>query len=205
MTVRSGNDNVIELPYLGTLGNIPKLTAERPIMYNKEMNDLKEFRMKRMTMVLVGLLIMSCLLFSASTDVIPQEAFKMLKNPSTYIVDVRTIAEYVYVGHPEMALNIPLLFWNENDQKLELNENFVDDIKAKFKPEDTLILMCRSGGRSTRAMNLLKANGFEQVFNMKYGFEGEKDPQGYRSKNGWKNSGLPYTYSLNKDLIYKFK
>ncbi len=158
-----------------------------------------------MTMVSVGLLILSCFLFAESTDVIPQEAFEMLKKPSTYLVDVRTIAEYVYVGHPEMAFNIPLLFWNENEQKLDLNQNFIEDIKAQFKPEDTLILMCRSGGRSMRAMSLLKANGFENIFNMKYGFEGEKDSEGYRSKNGWKNSGLPYTYDLKKELIYKFK
>lgn len=169
------------------------------------MNDLKEFMMKRLTIFSAGLLILSCFLFAESMDITPQEAFKMVQNPSTYLVDVRTIAEYVYVGHPEMAYNIPLLFWNENEQKLERNENFIEDIKAKFKHEDTLILMCRSGGRSTRAMTLLKNSGYENVFNLKFGFEGEKDSQGYRSKNGWKNSDLPYTYSLDKELVYKSK
>jgi rhodanese-related sulfurtransferase len=162
--------------------------------------------MRRITILSVGLIILSsCFLWAGSMDVTPQETFKMLQNPATYIVDVRTIAEYVFVGHPEMATNIPLLFWNENELKMEANENFIEDIKAKFKPEDTLILMCRSGGRSERAMGLLKASGFKSVFNMKYGFEGEKDPQGYRSVNGWKISGLPYTYSLSEDLLYKSK
>ncbi|KPL05602.1 MAG: hypothetical protein AMJ73_00180 [candidate division Zixibacteria bacterium SM1_73] len=156
-------------------------------------------------MLSVGIIILSCFWLAENTDVTPQEAFKMLQNPSTYLVDVRTISEYVFVGHPEMATNIPLLFWSENKQKMEANENFIEDIKAKFKPEDTLIFMCRSGGRSTKALSLLKANGFENVFNMKFGFEGEKDSQGYRSKNGWKNSGLPYTYNLNEDLVYRFK
>ena len=158
--------------------------------------------MKRLTIISVGLLILSCFMLAESTDVTPQDAFKMLQNPSTYIVDVRSIAEYVFVGHPEMAANIPLLFWSENDMKMVSNENFIEDIKARYKPEDTLILMCRSGGRSTRAMKLLEANGFKSLFNMKFGFEGEKNPQGYRLKNGWKNSGLPYTYSLSEDLVY---
>lgn len=161
--------------------------------------------MKRLTILPVGLLIMSCFLLAGSTDVMPQDAFKMLQNPSTYLVDVRTIAEYVFVGHPEMAANIPFLFWNEKTQKMEGNENFIEDIKARFKPEDTLILMCRSGGRSARAIKVLEADGYENLFNMKFGFEGEKNPQGYRLKNGWKNSGLPYTYSLSKDLVYRFK
>ncbi len=161
--------------------------------------------MRRLTILSVGLIILSCFQLAESADVIPQEAFEMLQNPSTYIVDVRTIAEYVFVGHPEMATNIPFLFWNENKQKMVANENFIEDLKAKFRPEDTLILMCRSGGRSEKAMSLLKANGFENVLNMKHGFEGEKDTKGYRSKNGWKNSGLPYTYNLNEDLVYKFK
>lgn len=161
--------------------------------------------MKKLAILSVGPLILSCVLFSESADITPQEAFKMLQNPSTYLVDVRTIAEYVFVGHPERGCNIPLMFWNENKQKMERNDDFIEDMKARFNPEDTLIVMCRSGGRSLRAVKILKASGFKNVFNLKHGFEGEKDPEGYRTKNGWKNSDLPYTYKLNEDLIYKSK
>lgn len=104
----------------------------------------------------------------------------MIQNPSTHLVDVRTIAEYVFVGHPEMAVNIPFLFWSEKNMKMEANESFIEDVKARFKPEDTLILMCRSGGRSARAIKLLLVEGYENLFNMKFGFEGEKDSQDYR-------------------------
>ena len=57
----------------------------------------------------------------------------MLEQPATYLVDVRTIAEYVFVGHPEMAYNIPLLFWKEMEQKSAPNENFMEDIDSRFK------------------------------------------------------------------------
>ncbi len=133
-----------------------------------------------------------------------QEAFELLKKPATYLIDVRTIAEYVYVGHPEMAYNIPLLFWVERELDRSPNPNFLDDVKSLFKPDDTLILICRSGGRSVAAYRLLSKAGFQNLYNIKSGFEGERGENGLRSVNGWKNSGLPYTYKLETKLTFKF-
>jgi len=107
------------------------------------------------------------------------------------------------VGHPEMAWNVPFLFWNEEEQKLIQNENFLQDLKAHFKKDDVLIFICRSGGRSLKAAKLTSENMFNNVFNLKHGFEGDKDAQGYRKVNGWKNSLLPYTYELKEELVYK--
>jgi rhodanese-related sulfurtransferase len=67
--------------------------------------------------------------------------------------------------------------------------------------------MCRSGGRSTRAVNVLANVGFVNVYNIIDGMEGDKvdDPgsvyRGKRMKNGWKNSGSPWTYDVNPELI----
>ena len=75
------------------------------------------------------------------------------------------------------------------------------------KPDDTLLVMCRSGGRSAIAVNLLAKAGFTQVHNVIDGFEGDviKDPDsvflGQRLKNGWKNSGCPWTYQLTPDQM----
>lgn len=77
-------------------------------------------------------------------------------------------------------------------------------VKALYKSEDTPILICRSGGRSVTAARLLKRAGFKNLFNIKHGFEGGRDENGYRLVNGWKNSGLPYTYRLDPMLIYKY-
>ncbi len=138
-------------------------------------------------------------------EVTAREAYEMIvKDPAVRLVDVRSIAEYYFVGHAETAANVPLTFWDEKAQSLVTNEHFVQDIRARYKPEETLVFMCRSGGRSLKAAQLAKAAGFPNVINVKEGFEGEKDARGYRTAGGWKNSGLPYTYEIRKDLIYQW-
>jgi rhodanese-related sulfurtransferase len=67
--------------------------------------------------------------------------------------------------------------------------------------------MCRSGGtRGAPAANVLFDRGFKKVYVVTAGFEGgslkEGDKKGWRLKNGWKNSGLPWSYKLNKDKMY---
>ncbi len=67
--------------------------------------------------------------------------------------------------------------------------------------------MCRSGGRSAMAVNLLAKAGFTNVYNIIDGMEGDTvdDPasvfQGQRLKNGWKNSGSPWTYDLTPERM----
>ena len=71
---------------------------------------------------------------------------------------------------------------------------------AQYSKTDTLLLTCRSGGRSALAVNALAKAGFTHVYNIIDGFEGDKVEEpgslyaGKRLKNGWKNSGLPWTY-----------
>ena len=145
-----------------------------------------------------------------------QEAFSKwhIDPNSVKILDVRTPAEYVFVGHAPMAVNILLLlFKNEFDTEknkplMPFNENFVAEVKKKFKETDTILVMCRSGGRSAKAVNLLGEAGFKNVYNIVDGFEGDKlDIEGsyYNGKrlvNGWKNSGAPWTYELDSKLLY---
>ena len=96
------------------------------------------------------------------------------------VLDVRTPGEYVFVGHAPMAMNIPIFFLkNEFDVEknrpvMALNENFVEEVKKKFKETDTLLVMCRSGGRSAFAINLLAKAGFKNTYNIIDGFEGDK-------------------------------
>ncbi len=136
-------------------------------------------------------------------DISSTQAFRMHDQPDTYLIDVRTVAEYVYVGHPEMAYNIPLVFWDERNLQTVANESFVEDFRARFKPGDTLILICRSGRRSAHARRMLRRAGFQKVFNVKEGFEGKKDQRGHRTIDGWKNEGLPYTYQLDPALLHR--
>ena len=139
------------------------------------------------------------------SEITPREAYDMIvKNPLVRLVDVRSIAEYYFIGHPETAANVPLTFWDEKAQTLGENGHFVEDLKARYKPQETLVFICRSGSRSLKAAGLARAAGFPNVYGVKEGFEGEKDARGYRTVGGWKNSGLPYTYEVRKDLIYQW-
>jgi len=130
------------------------------------------------------------------------------------LIDVRTPEEYMFVGHPEMAWNVPLKFlvyqWDEEKNKpaMELNPDFVDQVKRIVKPTDTILVTCRSGKRGAPAVNLLAGSGLENVYHIIDGVEGDtvNDPEsvfhGKRLKNGWKNSGPPWTYDLNPELMY---
>jgi rhodanese-related sulfurtransferase len=124
------------------------------------------------------------------------------------IIDVRTAEEYLYIGHPEMAWNIPLLFqiyeWDQEKQRfpMKLNPDFLNLVKQIAASDDILLVTCRSGGRSAMAVNLLAEAGFKNAYNITDGVEGDlvtaSDSvfQGQRLFNGWKNSGLPWTYDI---------
>lgn len=129
------------------------------------------------------------------------------------ILDVRTPEEYIYVGHAEMAVNIPITFqtyrWNAGKRYFTLtpNPDFVSQVKEWVNPSDTILVMCRSGGRSAMSINVLAEAGFKNVYNITDGMEGDtvKDPDsqfyGKRMRNGWKNSGLPWTYEVNPEQM----
>jgi rhodanese-related sulfurtransferase len=132
---------------------------------------------------------------------------------SVMVIDVRTPEEYGFIGHPEMAWNVPFAFvtYERKDGKTTYgprpNPNFVEEIRTLAGPTDTLLLMCRSGDRSARAVDELAAAGFTTVYTVTDGMEGDKvdDPgsvfHGKRMRNGWKNTGLPWVYSIDPDRV----
>jgi rhodanese-related sulfurtransferase len=129
------------------------------------------------------------------------------------ILDVRTMEEYINIGHAEMAWNITAFLqtfdWDAEKKHFAMKNNpdFMTQIKEVFKPDDIILVTCRSGGRSALAANQLAAAGFKNVYNITDGMEGDlvDDPQslyaGKRMMNGWKNAGLPWTYAVDPKLI----
>jgi rhodanese-related sulfurtransferase len=85
--------------------------------------------------------------------------------------------------------------------------DFASRVCKIAKPNDTIMVMCRSGGRSAIAVNMLAKAGFKHVHNIVDGMEGDPvgDPAsvflGQRLVNGWKNSGCPWTYHLTPDRM----
>lgn len=115
------------------------------------------------------------------------EAYDMLNTlPDTYLIDVRTRAEYQFVGHPVNAYLFPYRFLTnefvkENEQfqyRLTVkNDAFVAEIGKVFKKEDNLLIMGRGDGtRSVPAAKALVDAGFQKVFILEDGFEGPEFP-----------------------------
>ncbi len=128
-------------------------------------------------------------------SVSPQEAWQLYQElDGAVILDVRTRAEFVFVGHPKGAVNIPLLYWDEMKGQMVPNPDFMSMVEARFSKDTPLIVICRSGGRSLRAAMMLKGAGYKTVINVAEGFEGKKDKQGKRTIGGWKNADLPWEY-----------
>ena len=106
------------------------------------------------------------------------------------------------------GLVAPLAIWALMNLGLSWNlQPFMPQVQALFKPDDIILATCRSGGRGAMAVNMLAAAGYKNVYNITDGIEGDevKDPESQyykkRMKNGWKNSGLPWTYDINPDLM----
>ena len=154
----------------------------------------------------------------AGKDLTPSQAHEMqVADPKhTFVVDIRTRAEYQLIGHPDGSYNIPIKFWSgklgEKKYGMIANPNFGKELLARFNPEtDTVIFLCRSGGRSCDASNAAVKAGFaeDKIFNMMGGFEGDKITYkdssycGQRKLGGWRNEGLPWTYHIDKKLVYQ--
>ena len=132
---------------------------------------------------------------------------------SVMVLDVRTTEEYLYVGHAPMAWNVPFASqtyeWDAAKRYFGFQPNpaFITQVKEIAGESDTILVMCRSGGRSAMAVNRLTEAGFSNVYQIIDGFEGDpvKDAgsvyNGQRLRNGWKNSGIPWTYQPDPERM----
>jgi rhodanese-related sulfurtransferase len=116
----------------------------------------------------------------------PQEAAELLKQGHVY-VDVRSEPEFEE-GHPEGALNVPLL--NAGPVGLAPNPEFLSVMESAFGKDEPLVIGCKAGGRSKRAVEMLAKAGFSQLSDQVAGFDAGKDAFG-RALPGWGRTGLP--------------
>ena len=150
------------------------------------------------------------------------EAYKMKQKlgDKALFIDVRDPIEIMFTGFTdEVDANIPFKIanreeWNKKKPvfSMEPNPDFEKAIAAALEQrgltkDAPIILMCRSGGtRGAPSAKALWGKGYSQVYVVTDGFEGGKiktgDMKNWRLKNGWKNSGLPWSYKLNKDKMY---
>lgn len=131
-------------------------------------------------------------------DLTPQQAWELLSgNPSARLVDVRTAAEWHFVGVPDTSTigHEPLFVEWVNYPEGSRNSQFMSRLTdAGLQPGDQtpLIFLCRSGGRSVSAAKAATQAGLGPAYNIVGGFEGPVDGHGHRRSAGWRNTGLPW-------------
>ena len=98
-----------------------------------------------------------------------KEAYGLIKKADTNIaiLDVRTAKEFAD-GHVAGAVNIDV---NQTDFAQKIDQ--LDRSK-------TYIVYCRSGRRSRKAVGIIAAKGFKNLYNVSDGFV------------GWSKNGLPF-------------
>ncbi len=134
----------------------------------------------------------------AITQVEPPQAHEILKkNPDALYVDVRTEDEFAN-GHPEGAVNIPVVFIKGPGQ-FEVNAEFLLIAEQLFPKGKQLVVGCMSGGRSQRACEMLEQVGYTDLTNVRGGFGGARGAGGQLLVKGWADAGLPVSKETGKD------
>lgn len=126
-------------------------------------------------------------------DLTPARAWEVLvQDPRAVLVDVRTAAEWTFVGLPDLSgigKRVVTVEWSRYPGGH--NEDFLDELDGVDRDAPVLFL-CRSGVRSAAAADAAAAAGWERTFNVLDGFEGHVDARGHRGGQGWRAVGLPW-------------
>jgi len=127
---------------------------------------------------------------SYAGDLTPLDAHALLlERPNAILVDCRTKAEWTFVGVPAVAGTRFIEWTNWPDGSR--NAEFVAAAGEGIGPDQPVLMLCRSGGRSAAAAHALTSEGFTEVYNVLEGFEGDVDAGGHRA-GGWRGAGLPW-------------
>jgi rhodanese-related sulfurtransferase len=126
---------------------------------------------------------------------------RLRSGPSSVLIDVRTRAEWAFVGLPDLTTvnKQPVLVELQTFPDNREDPRFGDRLDAALKSLGTatnaeLFFICRSGSRSKRAAQTMVAAGYARCHNVADGFEGPLDAEHHRGKaGGWKAAGLPWT------------
>jgi len=130
-------------------------------------------------------------------NILPTQAWQALQSdPKAQLVDVRTDAEWTFVGLPDLsgAGKQPVLIPWQVYPSMQPHPDFVGALReAGLMPESRIMFLCRSGVRSMAAAQAAVAAGFPHAYNVADGFEGNPDAEGHRgAAAGWKAEGLPW-------------
>jgi rhodanese-related sulfurtransferase len=119
----------------------------------------------------------------------PAEAWLLVQQAGAKLIDVRTRAEWEWVGRVPGSIEIEWNIWPAQVR----NAEFLVQLADLVEKDAIAMFICRSGVRSHHAAAAATQVGFAQCFNVLQGFEGDKDASGHRnSVGGWRLAGLPW-------------
>lgn len=126
----------------------------------------------------------------------------LAKEPAAQLIDVRTEAEWNFVGIPDLgSLRRQAVLCEWQRFPPAPNPTFVREAATALAGTGyikgaPLLFLCRSGARSRAAAIAMTAEGYGPCFNISDGFEGALDAHRHRGKaGGWKAEGLPWIQS----------
>jgi rhodanese-related sulfurtransferase len=134
-------------------------------------------------------------------DVDCRECWDLLSSEAkAQLIDVRTSAEWNFVGVPDLAAlgREPILIEWQRYPDMAVNPSFVQALSSELDArgvtkETPLLFLCRSGARSQSAAMAMTGAGYGRAYNVAGGFEGARDDAGHRGTvEGWKHDGLPW-------------
>lgn len=133
---------------------------------------------------------------SYAGDVTPEQTWAALRDrPDAVLVDVRTRAEWSYVGLPDLAevgKQVVTVEWQGYPDG-HVNDLFTSDLEdAGVARDQPVYFLCRSGVRSVAAAEAATRDGWSEALNVLEGFEGPHDAHRHRTVAGWKVAGLPW-------------
>ncbi|MFO7646561.1 rhodanese-like domain-containing protein [Halomonas campaniensis] len=150
------------------------------------------------------------------------EAWELMQeNERAILIDVRDPIEIKFTGFAEPTdIHVPWVLADRDNFDEEAktwpvvrNADFEAQVKARLDAlgvaeDDPIIVMCRSGAtRSAPGADVITEMGYRQVYSVNDGFEGstlkEGDSKGVRAMNGWRNSGLPWSYEIDPEVAWR--
>lgn len=160
---------------------------------------------------------------AADIAISAQDTYAKIQNneKNVLFIDVRDPVEIMFVGFSDAVhANVPFMMvdrtqWNAEKGVFRLyrNPDFIDQVKLQLarrglSADAEIITMCRSGSeRGEPSAAFLRENGFPNARYVVNGFQGgalKEGPQaGFRLQNGWQNSGLPWSATMNADKIHR--
>ena len=136
---------------------------------------------------------------SEVTRISPKEAHEKMGEGYTY-VDVRTEEEFAQ-GHPEGALNVPIMV--AGGMGMAPNPDFPKVMAASFAKDAKIVVGCKAGGRSMKAAQVLTQEGFTEVLDQRAGWDGARSEFGQIAELGWSGAGLPKESGAPEGRAYK--